>query len=43
MYLGETAIRLASSQNEEDGRQTTQAYSRMALRELLDEGAKERA
>ena len=43
MYLGETAIRLASSQNEEEGRRTTQAYSRMALRELLDEGAKAKA
>jgi AcrR family transcriptional regulator len=41
MYLGETAIRLASSQNEAEGRRTTQAYSRMALRALLDEGAKE--
>jgi len=43
MYLGETAVRLASSQNEEDGRRTTQAYSRMALHEMVDEGAKTRA
>lgn len=38
MYLGETAIRLASSQGDEEGRRTTQAYSRMALRELLGDG-----
>ena len=38
MYLGETAIRLASSQNDEEGRRTTEAYSRMALGELLGEG-----
>lgn len=40
MYLGETAIRLASSQSEAEGRRTTRAYSRMALRELLDESIK---
>lgn len=39
MYLGETAIRLASSQNDEEGRRTTEAYSRMALGELLGDGA----